>query len=160
MDLIIDIGLLLFLAITIFFPIRLSRQLNELKANEKNLKNMIMAFDNSTNKAKLAVQEMATTATEAAEDLQLVINKGRELSGELNVVIGAGDSLGTRLENLAVKDRPTSNKKPIKKSTDKPAIKTPQARSTKKPIKKENNKTMSKAEMELMQALKDNSKAS
>ncbi len=161
MGIILDIIVLLTLAITMIFAVRLSRQFNDLKANESQLKSLILGLDNSTNKAKLAIQEMSSTAMSSGEELQLKINKSRELYDELEMVVEAGDNLAGRLQIMAEKTSKSapSQKKPIKKKAKSEPIKKPKAKPMKKIIKKDNNKNMSQAEIGLMEALKNSRKA-
>ena len=144
---ILDGIVLLALAVTIFFSLRLSRQFSVLKQDQENLDKLIKSLDVATDKAEQAVQNMKSVAIDTGEGLQSKINVARSLFDELEIMIQAGDNLAERLSQAAESSRKKMTAEPKAKTTKKAA---PKATKTENP----EEKGMSRAEKELLAAVK------
>jgi len=140
---ILDIVVLIGLVATIFYAIRLSRQFEILQKDKGQLDILIQNLSNATNRADVAVKNMRDTAIDTGESLQSKINTSRALFDELEIMIEAGDNLADRLQNLAEKGRKASIKPSKKKTAG---------------SKEAGDENHSRAEKELLAALKANQK--
>ena len=140
---ILDVVVLIGLVATIFYAVRLSRQFEVLQKDKGQLDLLIQNLSNATNRADIAVKNMRDTAIDTGENLQSKINTSRALFDELEIMIEAGDNLADRLQNLAEKGRKASTKP----SKNKAAA-----------SKKTGDENHSRAEKELLAALKANQK--
>jgi uncharacterized protein YoxC len=104
-ELTIDILIVVLLAATIFYAVRLSFHLRNFRQNRKELDKLINNLNNEINKAHKAIEGLRTTSQEAGEDLQEKISRAQGLSEELQLMNEAGDNLAVRLEKLAERNR-------------------------------------------------------
>jgi len=96
--LLIDIfGAVLLIAV-IFYVIRLNRNLNVLKSGKAELDALIVAFNESTNRAEMSVARLKASAMETATSLQSSVDKAQILQDDLAFMTGRADELATRLE--------------------------------------------------------------
>lgn len=140
---ILDVVVLVGLVATIFYAVRLSRQFEILQQDKGQLDTLIKNLSNATNRADIAVKNMRETAIDTGENLQNKINTSRALFDELEIMVEAGDNLADRLQDLAEKGRKASAKPSKKKASA---------------SKKTNDENHSRAEKELLAALKANQK--
>ena len=98
---IIDIVILLFLAATIFYAIRLSSQLKILKDSKSELEQLVSNLAINITRAQEAIQEMHDVADDSGAHLHGLLKKAQGLSDELQIITEAGNSLANRLEGLA-----------------------------------------------------------
>jgi cell division septum initiation protein DivIVA len=142
-NLILDCAVILMVAVGIFYALRLSRQLNDFKADKKALDDMVKSLDLAANKAEDAIKKMRQSALTTADDLNAKINKGRGIGDELILMIEAGDNLAERLQKLASTAAKThshaDDKPPPAPTSDVPDVIEPR----------------SKAERDLLNALKN-----
>tara|TARA_B100000686_G_scaffold355093_1_gene469814 strand:+ start:1197 stop:1619 length:423 start_codon:yes stop_codon:yes gene_type:complete len=104
---VLDIILLLFLFIALFFGLRLSRQFAEIKKDQARLGELVKQLDTASNRAEAAVKTMKKTALEASDQLGAQNGKAQALSEELEIMIEAGDNLAERLQAIASQSRQT-----------------------------------------------------
>ena len=104
---VLDIILLLFLFIALFFGLRLSRQFAEIKKDQARLGELVKQLDTASNRAEAAVKTMKKTALEASDQLGAQNGKAQALSEELEIMIEAGDNLAERLQGIASQSRQT-----------------------------------------------------
>ena len=118
---VLDIILLVFLFITLFFGLRLSRQFGEIKKDQARLGELVKQLDTASARAEAAVQTMKKTALETSDSLSAQNGKAQALSEELEIMIEAGDNLAERLQVIATQSRqsvqggqqpPSGQKKP------------------------------------------------
>ncbi len=147
MEFAIDIILLVILAVTMFFGLRLSRQFSEIKADQARLEVLVGQLNEASKRAEGAVASMKKTAVETSEQLQGRIGKAQALSEELEIMIEAGDSLAERLQHIAEDSRKTVGSS--SKASAKPAAKTTSGTTS-------GSTKESRAERELREALLDN----
>lgn len=105
LSLIFDVVMLVALAATIRFSLRLSRQFDRMQADRKVFDQMIQALNLASAKAEAATRSLKEAAVQSGDKLQEKINGARSLSEELEIMIQAGDSLAERLGVIAEKSR-------------------------------------------------------
>jgi hypothetical protein len=103
--LVFNILILVALAITIFYCIRLSRQFEQMRADRKAFETLIQGLNLASARAEASIHAFKETAVGNGDILQDKINKSRAMAEELEIMIQAGDSLADRLQALAEKGR-------------------------------------------------------
>lgn len=117
--LILDGLVLLFLAATIFFAIRLTASINTFRKGRKELEKLVGDLSRNIEKADLSIMGLKNSAKDAGRDLQSLLNEAKALSDELQIMTNAGDNLASRLERLAERNRETIER--IEKTAKPPA---------------------------------------
>jgi len=107
--LIFDIAILAALAATIFYARRLSKQFNAMQADRKAFEQLIANLNIASSRAEAATKALKEAAQQGGDQLQDRINKARELSDELEIMVQAGDNLAERLQELAEGSRKNSS---------------------------------------------------
>jgi len=148
---IIDIVILIALVATSVFAIRLSRQFSILHTDRESLENLVTNLSNAVDRAESAIQSMKKTAMTEGEGLQASINKSRQISQELEIMIEAGDNLAERLQNIAQSSRKAVKPAAQTKITEFSEDKKKNTEKPESPTKK--TKYRSRAEQELFEAL-------
>ena len=105
---IIDIVVLVFLIITMYYAIRLSKSLKNFRIQRKELKGLIRQLSDNIDEAQNAMEGMKVMAQHSGQDLQKSVNDARAMIDELQLMTQSGDSLAQRLEGLAEKARETN----------------------------------------------------
>ena len=118
------------LIIAVAIALRLSKQLTNLKGDRAVIEELVANLNTAVDRAEIATENMKETAINSGDQLQDKINVARTSFDELQIVIEAGDSLANRLENAAQK---------------RPAL----------DASEDETDTKSKAERELLQAIKN-----
>jgi hypothetical protein len=106
--LLLNILILAALGVAIFYCVRLSKQLNQVRAERKAFETLIQSLNFASARAEGSIQSFKEVATGNGDILQDKINKARAMVDELEIMIQAGDSLADRLQNLAEKSRRVS----------------------------------------------------
>ena len=145
MDLVIG-GLL---AATLFFAIRLSRQLADFRAGRADLDRLVKDLGKQVDDAQDAIQSLKETARASGKALQDRIDSARNYSEELQIVSESANSLAGRLERGAAAKPKTGDNFTIRDTELDP----------RKPAANLSNKTtgpkqLSRAEQELTDALR------
>lgn len=104
-SLILDCVVLGFLAATIFYAFRLSRHLQEFKAQRKAFDHVITDLLSSIDQAERSIQNLKDTGAKEASSLEDLVVKSSALLEELRVINEAGESMAMRLEKLAEDNR-------------------------------------------------------
>lgn len=99
--LIMDFILLFFLAVTIFYAVRLTRSLNEFRQYRQEFGKVITELSRNIERADGAVKSLKETSRESGESLQEIIDEARLLSDELQLIYSSGNNLAKRLEKLS-----------------------------------------------------------
>ncbi|MGE4312956.1 MAG: DUF6468 domain-containing protein [Pseudobdellovibrionaceae bacterium] len=102
---IMDVVILVTLAATIFYAMRLSGQLKILKDSKSQLELLVSNLAINITRAQEAIQEMHDVANEASDTLQGAIKQARGMSDELELITEAGENLADRLEAAATGKR-------------------------------------------------------
>lgn len=101
----LDIIILVFLGATIFYVMRLSRNLNTFKAHRREFDNVITSLLSSIDQAERSIQTLKQVSTQEAGDLEKLILQSRAMSEELRIINEVGEGMAKRLEKLAEKNR-------------------------------------------------------
>jgi methyl-accepting chemotaxis protein len=101
----IDVSILALLAATVFLAFRLSLSLRTFKESRFEMEGLVNRLSANIDKAERAIQGMQNTARKSGVELDEVISDAKRLRDELKVMSESGNSLASRLENLAMKNR-------------------------------------------------------
>lgn len=132
----LDIIVLVFLGATIFYVMRLSKNLTAFKAHRREFDNVITSLLSSIDQAERSVQTLKQVSTQEAGELEALILQSKAMSEELKIINEAGEGMAKRLEKLAEENRAAvqmsrppaqSFGKPISRSRP-PVNKTPEER--------------------------------
>lgn len=102
---IIDIVILLFLGVTIFYAWRLSVYMKIFRDSRRDMEALLRELDGDIARAEKSVLGMRNAAEGAAMKLNETIKESKFLADELKFMNEAGDNLAARLEKLAEKNR-------------------------------------------------------
>lgn len=102
---IIDIVVLLFLGLTIFYAWRLSSYMKIFRDSRRDMEGLLVKLDQDIVRAEKSVLGMRNAAESAAMKLNETIRESKFLADELKFMNEAGDNLATRLEKLAERNR-------------------------------------------------------
>jgi hypothetical protein len=138
--LLLDLGLALLLAVTIFYAILLNRRLAHLRSDRTELEKVAGGIEGTLNRAEESVGGMRVSA----EALSERVRKAETLCDDLRFLIDRGESLADALEQGVRAARPA-----VAASPPKPQ---PAARNS-APSRPGSAKARSEAERELMLAL-------
>ncbi len=103
--LLLDIVILVFLGATIFYVMRLSKNLNTFKAHRREFDNVITSLLSSIDQAERSVQTLKQVSAQEAGDLENLIRQSKAMSEELKIINEAGEGMAQRLEKLAERNR-------------------------------------------------------
>jgi chromosome segregation ATPase len=130
LGLIMDGLLLLFLAGTMVFVFRLSKNIKAFRQSRGELDKLVKDLGSHIEKADRAITGLKNSAKDAGKDLQSLIDQSRALSDELQMMTESGDNLAGRLERLAERNRDIADR------IEKAGGKTPSGLSTREPAMK------------------------
>jgi hypothetical protein len=98
---ILDIVVLAALAVTLAQGFRLSRQFNRIQADRQIFEQLIQSLNLALARADAAIKGIRETAGTSAMGLQEKIARASALGQELEIIVQAGDSLADRLSRLS-----------------------------------------------------------
>lgn len=101
----IDIVVLFFLGLTIFYAWRLSSYMKIFRDSRRDMESLLVKLDQDIARAEKSVLGMRNAAEGAAMKLNETIKESKFLADELKFMNEAGDNLATRLEKLAERNR-------------------------------------------------------
>lgn len=104
LSLLLDIVIMVFLGVMIFFALRLSNSLNAFRAHRQDFDTVISDLLESIAKAEKAIQTLKETGEKETSELRQLLRESRALSEELRIINEAGDSMAKRMEVLAEKN--------------------------------------------------------
>jgi len=104
-SLILDGFVVVLLIATIIYAARLSFYLKRFKQSRAELEAIIRNLSVHIDKADIAVRKLNTTVDDSAQDLEKRMIRAEQMFDELDIVVQTGDSLASRLEELAVRNR-------------------------------------------------------
>ena len=102
---VMDALMLGLLAVTIVYAARLSLYLKRFRDSKSDLQAVIMDLSKQIAKADEAIKGLDFAVQESAQDLKYRTDKAAAMLDELQMVVESGDSMASRLEALAVKNR-------------------------------------------------------
>ena len=105
LSLVLDIVILVLLGATIFYAIRLSRHLDAFRSNRSDMERLIRELSSQITRAQEGVSALDEAAKESGDQLRSLVAKGQGLADELALMTEAGNSLASRLEGLATRNR-------------------------------------------------------
>ncbi len=100
-----DVAILALLAATVFLAFRLSLSLRTFKESRFEMEGLVNRLSANIDKAEQAIHGMQNTARKAGVELDEVISDAKKIRDELKLMNESGNSLASRLENIAVKNR-------------------------------------------------------
>lgn len=103
--LVFDVITLAALGATIAYARHLSKQFDRMQADRQAFEQLISALNLASSRAEAAIRALKETATATGDSLQTQISNARSLTGELEIMIQAGDTLADRLGVVAEKGR-------------------------------------------------------
>lgn len=104
-SLILDGVILILLVATIIYAARLSIYLKRFRDSKSDLEAIITDLSKQIHKADSAITTLNKTVDESGTDLQDRMDRANQMFDELEMVVQTGDTMATRLEALAVKNR-------------------------------------------------------
>ena len=104
-SLVFDIIVMGLLAATIFYAVRLSRHLDTFRSNRSSMEQLIRELSSQITRAQEGITVLDEIASTKGDELRKYISQAQGLSDELQIMIGSADSLATRLEGLATRNR-------------------------------------------------------
>lgn len=102
---VMDAGILVLLAATVFLAFRLSMSLRDFRESRSDMEGLVNRLTTNIHQAESAVRGMQNSARKAGLELDEIITDAKNLSDELRVMNATGDSIAGRLEKLADKNR-------------------------------------------------------
>jgi hypothetical protein len=100
-----DIIIIVMLAATIFYALRLTQHLNKFRSNRQDMERLIRELSMQITRAQEGVSALDEVSRTLGDELRSSITKGCALADELTIITEAGDNLAARLENLATRNR-------------------------------------------------------
>lgn len=101
----VDFVILLALAGTIYYAMRLSRSLEGFRAHREALKGMIGELSQNVEQAQRAIEGLKNASRNGTENLDEALRDARRMAEELKMVNEASEGLAGRLEKLAERNR-------------------------------------------------------
>lgn len=103
--LVLDVVIVVLLGATIFYAIRLSRNLETFRSNRSEMEHLIRELSTQITRAQAGVTALDDAAKESGDELRTIVAKAQGLIDELALMTEAGDNMASRLENLATRNR-------------------------------------------------------
>ena len=103
---ILDGLVIVMLAATIFYAAALSRRLNQLRDNRREMEAAVRKFAEASVKADASVKGLKRTADESGTNLQQLIDRSQALRDELAFLVEAAEAVADRLETGSGTARP------------------------------------------------------
>ena len=108
MEWILDTGLVILLAATLFHAVRLERALGVLKRDRASLETLVSTFNASTRAAESGVERLRATTDGAGRQIQRQIDAATLLKDDLTFLVQRGEGLADRLDELVRLARPAA----------------------------------------------------
>jgi chromosome segregation ATPase len=101
----LDVLVLTFLGVTIYYALHLSKSLNNFRAHRDEFGKVVRELTMNIEAAQEAVQSLKETGNRSGDDLQEVVDEAVILRDELKMINDVSNALASRLEGLAQKSR-------------------------------------------------------
>lgn len=124
LPMIMDVMVMALLGATIFYAMRLSRQLKLFRDSRKGIEALMKDLSGQIDRAEAAVEGLRAGAEKTGRNLQDKINEARSLKDELDVMTESGDSLAKRLEKVSERSgaaKPSAPKRETRKTPSAPS---------------------------------------
>ncbi len=102
--LVLNLVVLMFLGATIYYVVRLTKNLENFKAHRKEFDGVIADLLASIDQAERSVNTLKQVSAQEAGELDDLIQQAKAMSDELSIINQAGESMASRLEKLAEKN--------------------------------------------------------
>jgi len=100
-SLVLDLVLIALLITGIVHALKLSRQLQDLKASRTDMQKFVIDFIATVMRAEAGVRGLKQASRESGDDLEKLIEKGTLLRDELHFLVESADQVASRLSSLA-----------------------------------------------------------
>lgn len=124
MEQLLETGLLVLLAATLFQAVRLERALGVLKRDKAALEDLVNAFKASTRSAEEGIDRLRNAAEGAGRQLQRQVDAATALKDDLLFLTERGERLADRLDALVRQARPLAQDAPQEAAPPPPPIET------------------------------------
>ncbi|MFA4994757.1 MAG: DUF6468 domain-containing protein [Bdellovibrionales bacterium] len=152
--LIFDFALILVVGAGVVQATRLIRQLQDLRASRSEMERFVRDFNSAVTRAETGIKTLKSTARESGDDLEKLVEKANKVRDELAFIVNSADGIADRLSIAASSVMQSSvEKKPSAEKAEQRGNPKPTIIASTHPIKTE-KASLSRAEQELMQALK------
>lgn len=152
----LDVLIAILLVATIAYAFVLDRRLAKLRANKGELEEFVARLNAATQKAEESTRGMRQTAENCQRMMNDPVNKAQALRDELQFLIERADQTGERLANASSRNLAEEGSAGAAKTQAKrPAAKPASAKSKSATQNSDTSAPRSKAEQDLMRALKD-----
>lgn len=108
LGLILDVMVLVFLSVTIYYAMKLSRSLNSFRSHRQEFEKLLDELTRNIGEAQRAIHNLKIASGDAGKNLEKTIKESRLLVDELQIMNESGHSLAGRLEGLVDKNRRSS----------------------------------------------------
>ncbi|MDR3448812.1 MAG: DUF6468 domain-containing protein [Alphaproteobacteria bacterium] len=153
---ILDVILICAVGAGIVQAVRLIRQLRDLRASRADMDRFVRDFNGAVMRAEAGIKGLRAAARESGDDLEKLVEKALLIRDELNFIVESADGVAERLSVAATGVMRNERSSAPKAEEPKPAA-APSgsaSASTPPPAAKTDAPPTSRAEKELMQALK------
>ncbi|MFA5041685.1 MAG: DUF6468 domain-containing protein [Bdellovibrionales bacterium] len=156
--LILDCALIAVVGAGVVQATRLVIQLRDLRASRAEMERFVREFNSAVVRAEAGIKTLRTTARESGDDLEKLVEKAVMVRDELNFIVESADGVADRLSVSASKVMHENTARASGKGEDSASV---EQRGNPKPTiisstasSRGEKAAMSRAEQELMQALK------
>jgi hypothetical protein len=146
-SIIVDVALIVFLGVGIFYAIRLMAQLATFRSSRADMERFVMEFNGTVLRADASIKGLKQAARSSGDDLEQLIEKAQKMTDELNIMIETADQIASRLGDGAAKLTATLKTEPV------PARQAPPEKPVAAPIPQQTAIKTSAAEKDLLNAL-------
>jgi hypothetical protein len=108
MEWILEFALVVLLAATLFYAVRLERALGVLKRDRAALEELVAGFNASTRQAEQGIERLRATADGAGRQIARQIDAAVALKDDLAFLLERGDRAADRLDQVVRAARPLS----------------------------------------------------
>lgn len=103
LSIVMDVIVLICLAVTIFYALKLSKSLNNFRAYRDEFQKLMLDLSRNVDAAQQAIHNLKQASLESGESLGAVIKESKLLADELEIINEASNNMAKRLEALAEK---------------------------------------------------------
>ena len=160
LGMLLDVVLIAVVGAGVVQAVRLIRQLQDLRAGRAEMERFVKDFNSAVMRAEAGVNALRTAARESGDDLEKLVEKACMVRDELNFIVDSADVLADKLSNKVSQAKrapqPSSPLAPVEPETPSASV---ERRTANRPVstpppKAEKMSSISRAEQELIQALK------
>lgn len=105
LGMILDSFVIVLLAVTIYFCLRLNAKLNELRASRREFAELVKTIDDAMVKTHKSIATLRDAAGEVGRKLETDMARAEELTGDLSFMVDVATKLASRLEEGYVRSK-------------------------------------------------------